>query len=151
MPPGPPFDKQPIPMVGWRDDPAWQQLTQEVQACLGDSQKMATTLEKQAALRRAVPFPEYVDRALAVYIAPYDYGFRELVLAIAQQEGSSHEDTLIDEPIARMKNVRIGRDEGHITPLIQFCDLVLHFGSIFMGHVVVNHDYSPRHFKDHTA
>lgn len=51
QPPGPPVDKNPILMVGWREDPA-------------------TVPENQAALRRPIPFSEYVDKGLAVYIDP---------------------------------------------------------------------------------
>ena len=80
QPPNPPFDKQPISMVGWREDPKHQALTEEVQQALGDEVKLAEIIKKQAALRRAVPFPEYVEKALAVYVAPYDYSYRDLVL-----------------------------------------------------------------------
>ena len=56
QPPGPPFDKQAIPMVGWRDDPAQHAMTAEVQKALGDEKKLGELLGKQAALRRSVPF-----------------------------------------------------------------------------------------------
>ena len=100
QPPPPPFDKQPIPMVGWKKDPNYLALAQQVKAAIRDEQEMQEALAAQAALRRPVPFTEYVERALAVYIDPYEYSFRDLVLAIAQQIGSSHEDTAIDVPLA---------------------------------------------------
>ncbi len=148
QPPGPPFDKQPIPLVGWRNDPIHQALTQEVQAVLGDEEKMADVLEKQAALRRPIPFPEYVEKGLAVYIRPYDYSYRDLVLAIAQQVGSSHEDHAMDEQLIQMQNIILGNEESHIAVLIQFTDLVIKVGSMFIGHVVQNYGYKSTYFKE---
>lgn len=147
QPPGPPFEKQDIPMVGWRDDPIQQALTAELQDALGDDSKLAKVLEKQAALRRPVPFPEYVEKALAVYSAPYDYSYRDLVLAVSQQVGSGHEDTSMDEPLMQMRSFIIGGDEGHVAPLIGFCDLVLRVGRQFLGYLAEKHGYKPRHFR----
>ena len=147
QPPGPPFDKQPILMVGWADDPIHQSLTVEVQAARDDKAKLDEVLKKQAALRRPIPFAEYVEKALAVYIAPYDYSYRDLVLAISQQVGSSHEDTSMDETLIRMKQVIIGGDEGHVAPLIGFSDLVLKVGLEFLGYLAEKQGYEPRHFS----
>ena len=146
QPPGPPFDKQPINMVGWRDDPIIKALTKEIEAAGDDPQKIETVLEHQAALRRPVPFSEYVEKGLAVYISPYDYSHQDLVLAVAQQIGSGHEDPLVDEPIVQMQSTRIGGQEGHIALLIDFADLVIEVGMMFMGHVIEKHGYEPRYF-----
>lgn len=148
QPPGLPFDKQPIPLVGWRNDPVHQALAQEVQAALGDEEKMTAVLEKQAALRRPIPFPEYVEKGLAVYIKPYDYSYRKLVLAIAQQVGSSHEDHDVNEPLVQMQNVVLGNEESHIAVLIQFADLVIRVGFMFIEHVVQNCGYKPKYFRE---
>jgi hypothetical protein len=103
QPPGPPFDKQPIPLV---DDLAQKHLAPEVESAnLGDETALQKLLQKQAALRRPIPFREYVDRGLAVFIAPHPYSHRELTLAIAQQLGSSHEDSAVDERIVQMANI----------------------------------------------
>lgn len=145
-PTGPPFDKQPIAMVGWRDDPVHQRLTRELASAMGDDAKMAKVSEELIALRKPVPIREFVNRALAVYIAPDDYSYRDLTLAVAQQVGSSHEDDEVDEPLVKMQNIQIGRDQGHIAPLIGFSDLIIKVGSVFLGFVVQNQDYQPKYF-----
>lgn len=146
QPPGPPFEKQPIPTVGWKDDPAHQALSAEVRAALGDDAKLEALLEKQAALRQPMPFPDYVEKALAVYIAPYDYSYRDLVLAVSQQVGSSHEDTSMDKSLLEMKSIILGGQEGYVAPLINFARLVLDVGIQFLRYLVENHGYQPRHF-----
>jgi hypothetical protein len=146
-----PLDKQPIAMVGWRDDPLHQQLTAEVQAAMGDAQKLSQLLEKQASLRRPVAFREYVEKALAVFIAPYDYSFRELILAVAQQVGSSHEDLAVEEPLIRMQHVCLAGHQGHVAPLIPFADLVLEIGEAFVAFLVQTRDYEPRYYKKRQA
>ena len=147
QPPGPPFDKQSISMVGWRDDPAHIALAAEVEAAMGDTKAIEALLEKQSALRRPVPFPEYVENGLAVFIKPYDYSFRDLVCAIAQQEGSGHEDPLVDEPLAQMHSVIIGNEKSHVAALMGFANLVIKVGSLFLGHVVDNHGYQLRYVE----
>ncbi len=148
QPPGPPFDKQPIPLVGWRNDPVHQALAQEVQAALGDEEKMIAVLEKQTALRRPIPFPEYIEKGLAVYIEPYDYSYSKLVRDIAQQVGSSHEAYEVNEPLVQMQNVILGNEESHIAVLIQFADLVIRVGFMFIEHVVQNYGYKPKYFRE---
>jgi hypothetical protein len=147
QPPPAPFNKQPIPMVGWRIDPNHRLLARQVEAAIGDEAKMAEVLVAQAALRRPVPLAEYVEKGLAVYIAPHDYSFRELVLAIAQQIGSGHEDSAVDAPLAKMGNVLLGGEESHVATLIKFADLVLNVGALFIDHVAQVHGYSPKYFR----
>jgi hypothetical protein len=65
-PPGPPFDKRPIPTIGWRKDPQLRKLAADIEDAAGDSEKLDQLLEVQAALRRPMPIAEYVDTALAV-------------------------------------------------------------------------------------
>jgi hypothetical protein len=151
QPPGPPFDKRPIPMVGWRDDPVQQQLTADFNAALGNREMLDAVLEREASLRRPVPLREYVDRGRAVFIAPYEYSFNDLTLAIAQQIGSSHEDEEVEEPIVKMQSIVIGIDEGHIAPLNQFADLIIHLGGRFLEFIVNNHSYQPRYFRNTEA
>lgn len=148
QPPGPPFDKQPIPMIGWKDNPEYLELANEIQKANADEQKLDVLLEEQAALRRSVPFPEYVDSALAVYIAPHEYSYRELVLAVSQQIGSGHEDTAVDKPLVQLSHFVIGGDEGHIAPLISFAELVIEVGSRFIAFVAENHGYEAKYFRD---
>jgi hypothetical protein len=151
QPPPPPFDKQAIPMVGWRDDPRHLAIVRQLEAAYGDEVKLNEVLEAQAAMRRPVPFEEYVERALAVYIAPYDYSFRDLVLAIAQQIGSGHEDSSVEAPLVQMANTSIGNQESHVAVLVQFADLVLEVGALFLGHVTEHHGYSPKYYRDDAA
>jgi len=147
QPPGPPLDKQPIPMVGWRNDPEHQALTQQVQDAMGDPQKLQAALAAQEALRRPVPLPEYIERGLAVFISPYDYSYARLARDIAQQIGSGHESSNVDVPLAQMGNIVIGGEEGHIVTLLNFADLILHVGQLFIGHMVEEFKYKPKYFS----
>lgn len=145
QPPAMPFQRLPIPMVGSRDDSVHQQLAAEFQAAIGDEHKLSEVLQKQVALRRPVPFREYVEKALAVFVAPYDFSYRELTLAIAQQVGSSHEDLTVEEPLIRMQQIRLVGHQGHIAPLIAFADLVLKVGGDFMEFLVLTQSYKLRY------
>jgi hypothetical protein len=91
---GPPLKPQPLPMVGWREDPIHAEISERLSRAIesGDEAQMQEIDRRLAELAKPVPFREWVNRGLAVFIAPHDYSHRELVLAIAQQFGSSHED-----------------------------------------------------------
>lgn len=147
QPQSPPFDMQPITMVGWRKDPEYQKLTQQVQDAMGDPQKLKNVVAAQKALRRPVPLSEYVESGLAVFIKPYDYSYGRLVRDIAQQMGSGHEGLHVDVPLAQMGNIVIGGEESHIVTLLNFADLIIHVGQLFIGHMVKEHGYEPKYFS----
>jgi hypothetical protein len=45
QPPGPPFDKQPIPLVGWRDDPVAQEISRILEG--SDPDKITIAMARQ--------------------------------------------------------------------------------------------------------
>lgn len=108
----------PIPLVGWKDDAEMKAISEEIAEAIDDESRLQAALAKQKSLARPIAFHSYVEKAFAVYIAPHDYSYRDLVLAVAQQVGSSHEDEAVDEPLVRLRHFVIGDSEGHIAPLI---------------------------------
>ncbi len=144
LPQGPPYGA--IPMVGWREDPEFQAQTDEINAAMGDPARLAELLEQENARAHPVPFPEFVDRGLAVYIAPYDYSFRELVLAVSQQIGSAHEDLEVDKPLIQLEQFIINGNAGYVEPLVYFADLVVTIGGHFMAHANEKCEFTPSYF-----
>jgi hypothetical protein len=146
-PPGPPGPiTMPHPLVGWRDDPDHQAHVLELEEAAGDQQKRAAILEKyNAKFRKSMPLREYTDKALAAFIRPYDYSFCQLVLSIAQQCGSSHEDKEIDEPIAQMGSLLLLGVESHVAVLIEYARLVIDAGAKFIRFSADKGLYHPRY------
>jgi len=146
---GPPLKPQPLSMVGWRDDPQHKEISEELSKAIesGDDAKKKEIYEKLASLAKPIPFHEWVNKGLAVFIKPYDYSNRELTLAIAQQFGSSHEDDSVEEPIARLQQIIIGGETGDIAPMIAFAEYVIQVGKMFISHLVSNYSYKPQYFK----
>jgi len=136
-------------MVGWRDDPVHKKMSEAVSSAIqsGDSDKLEAIDREMAALAVPVPFPDWVDRGLAVHIRPHDYSNRELVLAIAQQFGSSHEDESVDEPLVQLQQFVIGGQRGDLAPLISFASTVIYVGRLFVQHLVSDYSYDPAYFK----
>ena len=147
---GPPLKQQPLPMVGWRNDPVHAEISQQLLQAMesrNDAQLEAVE-HRLAQLARPVPFREWVNNGLAVYIAPHDYSHRDLVLAIAQQFGSSHEDDSIEEPIIRLQQIYIGGQTGDIAPLISFADSVIAVGTNFLHYLEQHHEFQPKYFSE---
>jgi hypothetical protein len=142
-----PLPHEPIPTVGWQDEPAEKQFAKELSEAIGDEQKLAEVLAKRVLQRRPLPLREFVDRALAVHIAPYDYSFKELTLAVAQQMGSSHEDDTIEEPLAKMFNIYFFGNPSYAAILVDFGRLVLNAGEQFLEFMIHTLDYKPKYFK----
>jgi len=145
---GSPLKPHPMPMVGWRDDPQYKKITDEWSKAIeiGDEAKMTGIDKKLADLAKPIPFREWVNKGLAVFIKPYDYSNRELTLAIAQQFGSSHEDDSVEEPIVRLQQIIIGGETSDIAPMIVFAKWVIHVGQMFISHLVSNYSYEPQYF-----
>ena len=146
---GPPLKPQPMPMVGWRDDSEHKEISEELSKAIesGDKGKMVEIDKKLADLATPIPFREWVNKGLAVFIKPYDYSNRELTLAIAQQFGSSHEDDSVEEPIVQLQQIIIGGETSDIAPMIVFAESVIHVGKMFISHLVSNFNYEPQYFK----
>ena len=137
-------------MVGWRDDPVHVQLSEQLSEAIasGDKTQMEAVERRLAELARPIPFRQWVKQGLAVYIAPYDYSHRELVLAIAQQFGSSHEDESVEEPIVRLQSIVIGGETSEIAPMIVFADWVISVGRLFIRHLAEHHEFEPQYFRN---
>jgi hypothetical protein len=138
-------------MKGWRDDPACQQLSQELSEAQGDADKLAALLEQQAALRRPVPFREFVNCALAVHIQGKDITYWQLTRAIGEKIGTNHEDESYGEDLARLRPILIAGLESYLPPLIHFADLVIKVGSMFIGYLVQHYDYETKYFSGSLA
>ena len=85
----------------------------------------------EAVRLRAVPFAEYADNGLAVFIRPYEYSHCDLVRALAEQTGSSHESRLVDEPIVRMRGLEFFGDPAAPGALMAFAETVRSVGAEF--------------------
>jgi hypothetical protein len=135
----------PITMVGWQQDPEVLALREEFRAATGDAEKLSSAVRKQSALAKPIPFADFVEKGLAFYIAPFDYSYQELVLAVAQQDGSSHEDNALDEPLVRVRSIAINGHASHIISLINLADLVLDVGVKFLTFVAYHHAYKMKY------
>lgn len=146
---GPPLKPQPLPMVGWRDNPIHAEISEQLSRAIqsGDRGEMEEIDRRLAELARPVPFRDWVNRGLAVFIEPYDYSHRELVLAIAQQFGSSHEDDSVEEPILRLQQVYLGGERSDLAPMTVFADSVLSVGVGFIRYVEQHHGFRPQYFR----
>jgi hypothetical protein len=51
----------------------------------------------------------------------------------------------MDEPLVTMQSAVIGRDQGHVAPLIEFADLVLKVGLSFLKYLREKQAYRPRY------
>ena len=145
---GPPLKPQPLPMVGWREDPIHAEISERLSRAIesGDTAQMGEIDRRLAELAKPVPFREWVNSGLAVFIAPHDYSHRELVLAIAQQFGSSHDDDSVEEPILRLQQIYIGGQRGDLAPMTTFAESVLSVGVAFIRLVENHRGFRPRYF-----
>ena len=75
----------------------------------------------------------------------------DLILAVAQQCGSSHEDKDIEEPIAQMRSLVIGGVESHVAVLIDYTRLVIDAGIKFLLYSVEKGLYRAHYLAKKTA
>jgi hypothetical protein len=90
-------------------------------------------------LRVSYPLDEFLDKALAVFIARDEYSYRELIVSVAQQIGSSHEDLVVDEGIYKLSRTEIGGQLAYAAPIIGIGSKCFDAGMELVAHVVNNH------------
>jgi hypothetical protein len=100
---------------------------------------------EQEGMREASPLTlrEFVERGLAVFISGREFTYRDLVLAVAQQIGTGHEDPLVDEHLAELEQYIIGGFSGYGAPVGHLGQLALSAGLNLTEHLVQQHDYRP--------
>lgn len=98
-------------------------------------------IEELRKLRFSYPLDEYLEKALAVFIAPDEYSYRELIVAVAQQIGSSHEDLAVDEGIYKLSQIEIGGQIAYTAPIIGIARTCFAAGMEFITHTVNEHGY----------
>lgn len=107
-------------------------------------------LEDLAARERArakpVPLASFVEAGLAVYIDPYEISYKDLILTVAQQSGTAHEDDHLDAAIVELERILIGGYSGHEAPLRGLGMIVLSAGRELIRHVATHHGYRPHTF-----
>ncbi|MBT5051424.1 MAG: hypothetical protein HOM58_23215 [Rhodospirillaceae bacterium] len=147
-PSGPPLKPGPINLVGWRDDPDHKEISERLQKATKSENKdeMAEIDRRLAELAIPISFREWVNKGLALYIEPYDYSNRDLVLAISQQFGSSHEDETVEEPIVQMQQLQLLGQSSELLILVNFADYVISVGTAFISHMMEKHGFEPRYF-----
>jgi hypothetical protein len=116
-----------------------------------DDEEIRRIDEELAALAKPISFRDWVNRGLAVFICPHDYSSRDLILAIAQQYGSSHEDDSVEEGVIHLRQFFIGGESGDIAPLISVADSVISVGASFMAFMAETHGFKPRYFGMESA
>ena len=90
---------------------------------------------------------DFVQRGLAVYVAPREYSYNDLVLAVAQQIGSGHEDATMEASLRDLETILIGGYSGYAAPLRSLSQLVLDAGGQLIGRVALDHGYTPRWYN----
>ena len=132
--------RQSIPMVGQSADP---HTREEAEAGLWNTLKPEELARIREAAARPVPLHEFVDFGLAVSIAPDEYSYCRLALAVAQQFGSGHEDPKLDWSIADLRAIRTGEHSAAIGPLLSLAEVIIQAGTEFIAFLQDRHGYKP--------
>lgn len=128
-----------IPMVGQ----SALEETEEEEVVLRDTLKPEELARAREAAAWPVPLREFVDYGLAVSFAPDEYSYRDLVLMVAQQFGSSHEDPKLKWSIADLRAARDGEHSAAIGPLLELAEVIIKAGSEFIAFLQARHGYKP--------
>ncbi|MBI3468213.1 MAG: hypothetical protein HY000_34850 [Planctomycetes bacterium] len=95
---------------------------------------------------KPIPLREFVNCGLAVFIRPHEFSHRDLILAVAQQIGSAHEDRSVEVPLLELEHFLIGGYSGYGASLRSVGFLVLQAGRYLICHLAENNEYRPHYF-----
>lgn len=127
----------PLRMV---DEP-WPEIPPEIQA-QGNAAIMAWWRTQQ----KPIPLRRFVDSGFAVFIEGRTFTNKELILAVAQQLGSSHEDPTVDRHLAELETYIIGGFSGYGATLRSLGPAVLDAGVKTVLHAAKTNGYTPQFF-----
>lgn len=95
---------------------------------------------------KPVPLRDFIDRGLAVFIAPYEFSYRDLILAVAHQIGGAHEDREVEVALLELEQFLIGGYSGYGAPLRHIGSLVFHAGKYLIRYIAESQGYKPHYF-----
>ncbi|MDO8490039.1 MAG: hypothetical protein Q7S47_01315 [bacterium] len=142
-----PQGKNPISLVNWQKDTLFEKSIYEPVGELlkkGKFEKAEKIISKH---RKPIPLRQYVKHGLAVFIAPDDVSYHDLIKMIAEKEGLSHEDKDINTIASRLKNIKLGGEESHVASLISFAALISDVGLEFFSYLFDKKIYTPKHME----
>jgi hypothetical protein len=99
---------------------------------------------------KAYSLREFVRRALAVHILGTSYSYEQLLRALAEHSGTSHEDPNIDPNLLEMESIQIGGHVSHSAPLRGLTAHVLRAGALVIK-AAVDAGYVPHYFTVDTG
>jgi hypothetical protein len=77
-PPGPPFDHLPIGLKSGYESDMHSEINKKYEDAAFE-EKLGEMVEELRKLRSPLPLDKYLEKALAVFIAPDEYSYRELI------------------------------------------------------------------------
>lgn len=139
------YDVTPIP-----DLPFPIQMVDEPEAAPFDdfeNLNPAEIWESHRQRARPVPLREFIKRALALFIRPHKHSYEDLILAVAQQIGASHEDRTVELTLLQLEQIIIGGFSGYGPALRNAAQHSLSAGVRLMQHVSDEHAYEATYFR----
>lgn len=96
----------------------------------------------------SIPFKDYVEIGLACVVSRRPYKNGEFIRMVAQQEGSSHESTSLDEALHVSYNFVFDGVPVHVHQLAAIGRTVRSVAVDFIRHLIANRGYAPRYDWD---
>jgi hypothetical protein len=126
----------PIPMIGDFDE------ARDVMTMAPEDQD--ALLARQIAAKKPVALVDFVERALAMFIRSHEVSYRDLILALADQEGA-HQDLHADARIEAARHVVIGgQHTAEIASLISLASHVVAAGVDVIRAAAKRDGYRPK-------
>jgi hypothetical protein len=133
--------------MGWRDDPAYVAAYNALDAPGRDVKELIPQLQALLPPSEPLQLEEFLEHAVAVANERGEYSYKEVILKAAQQIGTSHEDSHIEELLDDFRGpAGSSSPPAFLKPLMKITESVLWIGAGLFAHAAVKHGYKPRHY-----
>ena len=132
-------------MIGWRSDPEYVQAYAKLSSPPAQVGELLRALNQLLPPGQPVLFDDYLDRALAIGNEDGEYSYKELILAVSQQIGSSHEDATVDDLLAKLGGTSWTTRPEFLDPLLQVTQHTLGLGAMLYQNLALSGRYIPQY------
>lgn len=132
---------------GWQEDPKYKQELIKLPLLSYDYAELIKLLHSRMPPEKPLDYEQYISEVVGVANEYGEYTYKELILAVAQQIGSGHEDETVEELLHYVAHF----DQSNcvepiiIVPMMRTAEEVLSLGALFIFIASKHYNYHPKY------
>ena len=134
-----------ILLIGWKKSQEYIDAYNKMENPPTDPDELIDALHKVMPPGGPIMFEDYIENGCAIGNENGEYSYKDLILALSQQKGSSHEDCTIDKLLSEVSKPRENGEPLFMQPLLTVSHKVLGLGAVMFMELVRTQKYKTKY------